>query len=85
LVKVVFETRTKMLIEEEKRKEEMFKLASIMEKKETQPLNDQEKSIEEGLTKTLEKSDSNADDFLQPPDIKKIKLIKKTILQNIED
>jgi hypothetical protein len=45
-VKVVFETRTKMLIEEEKRKEEMFKLASIMEKKETQPLNDQEKSIE---------------------------------------
>jgi hypothetical protein len=29
MVKLVFEARTKMLNEEEKRKEEMFKLASI--------------------------------------------------------
>ena len=63
LVKAVFQTRTNFLLEQEKRKQDLFQLAKIEEKKETQPLSDQEKTFEEEI-KSLHKSDSQADNYI---------------------
>lgn len=63
LAKAVFKTRSNFLLEQEKRKQDLFQLAKIEEKKETQPLSDQEKTFEEEI-KSLHKSDSQADNYI---------------------